>query len=309
MRHRKVRTSCLLGLSLLVACILYSPATAEECPEEDPLQHYTGSGTVVCPCFEEGEEAGAVFDAPAEHYPIQILRVGIGWGSQFGGAPQQLEEAIRIYGAGLPNPGTPLYSLLGPQLTDGAINEFDLEAQLGEVIVESGPFTVTIEFLWDNVGDPYAPSVIHDGNGCQPGKNVVYAMPGSWYDACALGVSGDWIFYVIYRQVNCGSTGIEDEQILTAGVPALLKAPSPNPFNTGANIGFVLSKGGQTQISVYDVAGRRVDRLVDRYYKRGFHSVFWNGRSSSGARLPSGVYFIELRVGDFRSVSKALIAH
>ena len=52
-----------------------------DCPEEPLLLHYTGGGTVTCPCFIAGEQAGAIFDAPAEHYPIHIMRIGIGWGS------------------------------------------------------------------------------------------------------------------------------------------------------------------------------------------------------------------------------------
>jgi hypothetical protein len=50
---------------------------------------------------------GAVFTLAAAEYPIEITRVRIGWGSQFGGAPQSLEEAIRLYPAGLPNPSAP----------------------------------------------------------------------------------------------------------------------------------------------------------------------------------------------------------
>ena len=146
-----------------------------------------GHGLVAGP----GEQAGAVFDLPAAEFPIEILRVGIGWGSQFGGTPQSLEQAIHIYAAGLPDPGAPIFTLPGPQLTDGVINQFDLAPIPGEIIINSGPFSVTLEFLNSNSGDIFAPSVVHDGNGCQAGKNVVFAIPGGWSDACLLGVTGD----------------------------------------------------------------------------------------------------------------------
>ena len=113
------------------------PAAAGECPEEPPVQNYTGGGRVACPCFATGELAGAVLQAPAAHFPIEILRVGIGWASQLGGAPQQIEDAISIYGAGLPNPGLPIFSLEGPQMSDGFINTFNLEPIPGEIIVDS----------------------------------------------------------------------------------------------------------------------------------------------------------------------------
>lgn len=280
-------------------------ASAQECPEEDPLRHYTGAGSVVCPCFVEGEEAGAVFEAPDDHYPIQILRVGIGWGSQFGGAPQQIEEAINIYSAGLPIPGLPSASLPGPQLTDGAINEFDIEQYLGDVIIDSGEFTVTLQFLWDNVGDSFAPSMVHDGNGCQSGKNVVKAIPGGWMDACILGVTGDWVVYVIYRRVNC-TTGIDDRYVI-CNVTALLAGAYPNPFSSNTSIEFYLMEKRPARLHVYDAAGRMVTALTDRVYSQGRHVVTWDGRDAASKRLSSGVYFIELRVGDVRSVKKVLL--
>jgi hypothetical protein len=144
-----------------------------------------------------------ILNLPAADFPIEILKVGIGWGSQFGGNPDQLEEAIHIYPAGLPNPGSPLFTLLGPQLTDGVINEFDLEPLPGAIVVNSGPFMVALEFMNENAGDIFAPTVVHDGNGCQSGKNAVFAVPGGWLNACSLGVSGDWVFYVFYRKLDC----------------------------------------------------------------------------------------------------------
>jgi hypothetical protein len=205
----------------VIAAFLMIPLAnvVAQCPEEPPIQNYTGGGTVACPCFIPGEEAGAVLNVPSEMYPIEILRVGIGWGSQFGGAPQQLEQAIHIYEGGLPNPGTPIFSLPGPQMTDGVINLFNLEPLPGEITINSGPFTVTLEFLNQNAGDPFAPSVVHDGNGCQVGKNAVYAIPGGWADACALGVTGDWIFFVVFRPIRPDSLSAAPESVVFSEVP------------------------------------------------------------------------------------------
>ncbi|MEC9348727.1 MAG: hypothetical protein VX387_03320, partial [Planctomycetota bacterium] len=74
----------------------------------------------------------------------------------------------------------------------------------GGVRIESGPFTVTMEFMDTNAEMLTAASMVHDGDGCQPGKNVVKAIPGGWSDACALGLTGDWVMHVIYRPVECG---------------------------------------------------------------------------------------------------------
>jgi hypothetical protein len=169
---------------------------------EQQVQNFTGGGQVACPCFVPNEQAGAVFTLPANVYPIEILKVGVGWGSVLGGSPQSIEDAIHIYAGGLPNPGNPIFSLIGPVLTDGVINEYNLEPIPGNKVIASGPFTVTLEFFNGNAGNYFAPSVVHDGNGCQSGKNVIYAIPGGWLNACAAGVTGDWVFYVKYRSVK-----------------------------------------------------------------------------------------------------------
>lgn len=204
-RKRVSRVFCVLWGILFLVVAPVAGVAQTTCPEESPLINHQGGGMVTCPCFAVGEEAGAVFEAPMDHYPIEILRVGIGWGSQFGGAPQSLEDQIRIYEGGLPNPGVPIAQLSGPVLTDGFINEFDLEPLPGDILINSGPFTVTLRFAVENAAMLFSPSMVHDGAGCVPGRNVVNAIPGGWNDACALGVSGNWVVQVVYRRVNCGS--------------------------------------------------------------------------------------------------------
>jgi len=277
-----------------------SPVTAQECPEEPPLQHYTGGGSVVCPCFVAGEEGGSVFEAASEHYPIEILRVGIGWGSLYQSNPQQLAEAIPIYDSGLPDPGTPIFSFPGPLFSDGFINEFDFEPLPGEVIIDSGPFTVTLEFLVSNAGDPYASSMVHDGNGCQAGKNVVFAIPGGWYDACALGVTGDWVVHVIYRQVDC-AMATDDEEFLVSDPASCVRLVQswPNPCNPAMSIRFNLVKSVPVRLMIFAVDGTPVTTLLSRPMAPGLHEVSWDGRDDAGRPLVSGAYFYRLEAGSY----------
>jgi len=293
--------------AVLILFALHPPpfAAAQTCPEEPPLQNYVGAGQVVCPCFAVGEEAGAILNAPSAHYPIEILRIGIAWGSLIGGSPPQLEEAIHIYGAGLPNPGTPIFSLPGPQLNDGFINQFNLEPLPGEIVVNSGPFAVTLEFANPNAGDPFAPSMVHDGNGCQPGKNVVFAIPGGWLDGCSLGLTGDWVVFAVYRRVNC-ATGVGEEYVAHAG-PIVLLQPRPNPFQLETEVSFLLSQEEQVEVSIHDLGGRLVDVLASRQFSSGRHALRWDGMGEDGATLAPGVYFLTVNAGSFRAHQKVVL--
>ena len=164
-------------------------ATARQC-----RQH--GDGADPGLCSRRGSRGD--FSPPANDFPLEILRVGIFWKSLFGAPPQSTEQAIHIYPAGLPNPGIPVFTSPGPTLTDGILNIFDLEPLPGQIIMNQGPFTVTLEFLNQNAANPLAPSVVHDGKGCVAGQNVVFAS-NQWVDACLVGVTGDWVFEVVYR--------------------------------------------------------------------------------------------------------------
>jgi len=290
-------------LAMLISTV--TSVASATCPERPPLQSFTGAGRVTCPCFVAREQAGVVFTAPAGDYPLEVLRVGIAWGSQSGGTPPSLEQAIHVYAGGLPNPGSPVFTLEGPVLNDGAINQFDLEPLAGAIEIPSGSFTVALEFQTANAGNAFAPSVVHDGNGCQGGKNAVFAMPGGWNDACALGVSGDWVFFVVYRPCSA-TTGVEHEARVLASAP-YISPPRPNPSRASIDFEFVLTRAQHATLSIYDLGGRRVAKLADAAFTSGPHRVTWDGRAGDGSRPQSGVYFVELLTDDKRAQRRVVI--
>lgn len=61
------------------------------------------------------------------------------------------------------------------------------------------------------------------------------------------------------------------------------------------------------ELSVYDIAGRRVRALVRSELEAGDHFVGWDGASDAGARLPAGVYKVRLRAGSARAVGTAVL--
>lgn len=81
-----------------------------------------------------------------------------------------------------------------------------------------------------------------------------------------------------------------------------LKDNYPNPFNPVTNIKFVISKTGIVKLTVYDVLGREVAKLVDGSIEAGEHTITWNAIS-----FPSGVYFYKLVAGDFVQTKRMIL--
>lgn len=80
-----------------------------------------------------------------------------------------------------------------------------------------------------------------------------------------------------------------------ASVDAILRQNYPNPFNPSTSIEFTLNKSQSVELSVFDIAGRRVATLLKGTLGEGDHTVRWNGRSENGASVASGRYSYVLR--------------
>ena len=71
----------------------------------------------------------------------------------------------------------------------------------------------------------------------------------------------------------------------------------PNPFNPNVNIKYKISKLSKVELSIYDLNGRMVNKLVDDILLPGSHTSTWESIGISGKKVSSGLYFVELKVG------------
>ncbi len=69
----------------------------------------------------------------------------------------------------------------------------------------------------------------------------------------------------------------------------------PNPFHGSVVIGFSAGARERLRLEIFDLAGRRVRRLLDRGAPAtGPASVPWDGRDDQGSPLPAGLYLVRL---------------
>jgi hypothetical protein len=103
-------------------------------------------------------------------------------------------------------------------------------------------------------------------------------------------------------EVLLSPTAVADLALPTAN--ALLQN-FPNPFNPETMISFDLSGDQVVSLTIYDMAGQVVRTLVDSQPMTvGSYKQMWDGRNNSGAKVGSGIYFYQLRAGDFIAKKK-----
>ena len=77
---------------------------------------------------------------------------------------------------------------------------------------------------------------------------------------------------------------------------------------SGFEIRYSVTSACRVELSVYDLMGREVRRLVAEGQLTGQHAVVWNCQDLHGNRAARGVYFVRLDTPGFRSVKKAVVA-
>lgn len=76
----------------------------------------------------------------------------------------------------------------------------------------------------------------------------------------------------------------------------------PNPFNPSTKIIYQLTKRSYITLKVFDILGNEIKTLANGYKPAGEYTI-----SFDASRLPSGVYFYQLRSGEFVMTKKMII--
>ncbi|MBP9191169.1 MAG: T9SS type A sorting domain-containing protein, partial [Ignavibacteria bacterium] len=96
-------------------------------------------------------------------------------------------------------------------------------------------------------------------------------------------------------------------QVLNSSEPASFKlyANYPNPFNPKTKIkSDVANKlDGNLKVTIYDIDGKEIGKLVDQNLESGTYEVEWDGSA-----FASGTYFCKMETGNFTdTISLVLI--
>lgn len=89
-----------------------------------------------------------------------------------------------------------------------------------------------------------------------------------------------------------------------SSMPARFELTSiyPNPFNATANILLTLPHRSELTVDVYNALGRKVVTLADGTYNSGNHRFAFHGEE-----FASGIYFVQMKAGDFNTTKKMVL--
>ncbi len=139
-------------------------------------------------------------------------------------------------------------------------------------------------------------------------ENPVFARRNWWGAAPPTGRV--FLGYVLWQPYLDGPAG---EIMSSAGEEDIpisfgLDQNAPNPFNPVTTLNFAVpASGGDVEIAVYDVSGRRTALLASGHHDAGRYTVVWDGCDDGGRRVASGIYFARMVAPDYVTTRKMIL--
>jgi hypothetical protein len=88
-------------------------------------------------------------------------------------------------------------------------------------------------------------------------------------------------------------------KVVVAPIAYTLEQNYPNPFNPITKISFALPEAGNVKLSIYNILGQEIRRLVDEYRDSGNYTINFDA-----SELNSGMYIYKLEVNGFTQTRK-----
>ncbi len=98
-----------------------------------------------------------------------------------------------------------------------------------------------------------------------------------------------------------------DEQLPPLPLRNSLAQNYPNPFNPTTTIEYTIAAVTHVDLSIYNVMGQLVRKLVNEQQTPKAYTVRWNGKSNQGQRVASGAYFYRLLTNKYVSTKKLIL--
>jgi len=143
-----------------------------------------------------------------------------------------------------------------------------------------------------------------------------YPIWDSWgasiRDLYILNTAGD---IISQQNVTAGiPTDLEEQIISLLSTDAevipdkfIIKQNFPNPFNPKTTISFEIPLESLVSLTIYDIQGKVVRKLVHRSRLVGSQNMVWDATNDKGLAVSAGMYFYRLEFNDVVKTMKMLL--
>ena len=209
-----------------------------------------------------------------------------------------------------------LFSRMGTaSLADGSIGETPIAARL----YESGRFSVGETFTWniENLGPGTVYALMdEDAIRIDAGSQQQFSTTSDERGNAHLlldsesGANDQQTTVALKACARAQSLCADGQVTWKSAVTAVLESHDgpqpqalqlaqnfPNPFNATTVLSFTIPTGTPrfAQLDIFDIAGQKVATPFATHAAPGHHQVLWNGQSSAGHPVASGLYIYRLR--------------
>ncbi len=135
--------------------------------------------------------------------------------------------------------------------------------------------------------------------------SLPHEMTFLWAPTAAGNLSGGALLYHndpnAQNPITVMISGTNDVLEISAAVPEsyFMDQNYPNPFNPTTSVRFGLKEAGHVRLTVYNVMGQEVMRVVDQQLSTGVHEAVFDA-----SRLASGIYYYSIEVNNFTDMKK-----
>ncbi len=103
------------------------------------------------------------------------------------------------------------------------------------------------------------------------------------------------------------ATPVDDDDPIGISSGYALSQNYPNPFNLTTRINYTLPRRAAVTLTVYNILGQAVRHWQFESQSAGVYSIEWDGQSSWGGEVSSGIYFIRMKTDDFYDTRKMVL--
>jgi hypothetical protein len=159
--------------------------------------------------------------------------------------------------------------------------------------------------FWQLLGEGSASNYISPANGGSAlfdipiGQNWYVFMDNSHRHRNSVKLSGG----MIYERY-----GTENQDAHATPPAFKLLSRYPNPFKQSVQLSLELIKESPLQVDIFNLKGQLVNSWTTSLRHKGHTEILWNGRSKSGNKLASGIYFIKISDGVHTQACKVVFA-